>query len=201
MYFGGESGNCPYCGTFVTFQQQHGANVKDSRGSKSVASVTSALCPHCEQAVVFLIKLEPTLTWQRFPLVNPPPILGVPTNVLLAFREACISAEARAPHAAAVMLRRTVASACTDREIPYEMDGRFIQLNKRIARLKANLLPVTYNAALSTKLLGDAGAHEEAEERLGPIDDEIILKAIVVVRQILANLYELPAQLKELDRS
>ena len=122
----------------------------------------------------------------------------MPPNVMGAYREAILSLEAGAPRAAACMLRRAIASACTERRVPAEEGGRWLGLQARIDRLKGDLLPATYAAASATKLLGDAGAHEEAEERLGPINAETVRVAAEVVRQFLANLYELPEQIKQL---
>jgi len=126
---------------------------------------------------------------------------GVPPAVMQAFREAVLSLDAGAPRAAACMLRRTVASACTDKGVPDEENGRWLALNARIERIRGDLIPATYGAALATKILGDAGAHEEAEDRLGPINDITVRAAETVVRQILANLYELPEQVKGLPGS
>ena len=78
------------------------------------------------------------------------------------------------------------------------MNGRRLPLQERIDGLKDKLLPSTYSAARAARLLGDAGAHEEAEDRLGDIDQETVMSTIAVVRQFLTNLYELPEEIKKL---
>ena len=55
--FGGESGHCPHCGTFVRFQQQHSGNATDSAGA-SIGTVLATVCPYCERIVVFVIRNE-----------------------------------------------------------------------------------------------------------------------------------------------
>jgi hypothetical protein len=115
-----------------------------------------------------------------------------------AYREAVIALQAGAPRAAACMTRRCVASAASDQGVPDEEGGNWLPLQARIDRLKDKLLPATYAAARAARLLGDAGAHEEAEERLGEINNDTVGKTIAVVRQFLGNLYELPEQIKEL---
>jgi hypothetical protein len=97
------------------------------------------------------------------------------------------------------MLRRTVASACSEQGVPdAEEGGRFIPLQSRIDQLQGKLIPATYQAARTAKLLGDAGAHEEAEDRFGPVDVKLAAETLLVVRQLLANLYELPGQVEAL---
>ena len=71
-------------------------------------------------------------------------------------------------------------------------------LVERIDQLKDRLLPATHQAAIAAKVLGDAGAHEEAEERLGAVDSEEVRQTAALVRQFLANLYELPSQVASL---
>ncbi|MFQ5859901.1 MAG: DUF4145 domain-containing protein [Anaerolineae bacterium] len=137
---------------------------------------------------------------RRFPTRQPKDILGVPHNVMQAFREAVLSLEAGAPRAAACMIRRTVATACTEQDVPDEEKAKRLALQDRIDRLKDKLLPATYAAAKAAKILGDAGAHLEAEERLSEmdVDSETMRDTIAVVRQFLANLYELPEQVEQL---
>jgi hypothetical protein len=101
------------------------------------------------------------------------------------------------------MLRRAMASAATHFKVPDKTnDGKFIGLGSRIAQLRDRLLPATYAAAQNTKILGDGGAHEEAEdslpEGLGPIDAQTMGLAIEIGHHILANLFDIPAQVDEM---
>lgn len=201
--FGGEVGTCPHCGVLVTFQQQNGANIKNAMGSP-IATVLSATCPACNEIVVFLIRADGT-GWVSYPPKRPRTVSGTSGRVAEAFREAQLSLAADAPHAAAVMLRRVLASAATDFNVPDRTeDGRFIGLGSRLAQLQSLLLPAAFDAALTTKLLGDGGAHEEAEdeilESLGPIDRATVTRAVEVVQIVLQNLYDIPQKVAALKQ-
>ena len=191
-----DKGTCPYCGVFVRFQNRLVSGVATEEG-KQVGGVLAYLCPNCEGIVVVITRADKS--WRRYPPPQPMSIPGAPDKVAAAFSEAQIALEAGAPRAAATMLRRSIASAATNLGVAdRDADGRFIGLNKRIDGLKTRLLPVTYEAARATKLLGDAGAHEEAEDELGPLDDAPVRRAISVVSYVLSNLYEIPEKVKEL---
>jgi hypothetical protein len=188
-------GRCPYCGVFVKFIQHEGYGIKRDNG-ELLATVVSSTCPNCGDVVVFLVRAD--RGWKRYPPPQPLVLPNVPARVAEAFRQAQLSLEAGAPLAGAVMVRRVVASACTDQAIPDEVGGKFVPLPKRIKQLRDKLLPVTYDAALHARLLGDAGAHEEAEDRFGEVDEQSVREAIEIVRLILDNLYEVPARVKEI---
>lgn len=185
-------GVCPYCGVYVEFRQL-GSVTLERQGTAYALRCPNTRCKRC------LVALEDGGGWRRYPPAQPKDIPGVPPNVMDAYREAVIALEAGAPHAAACMVRRTVASAATEQGIPDEEGGQRLGLQTRIDGLKDKLLPATYGAAKAARVLGDAGAHEEAEERLGDVDAETVRKTISVVRQFLANLYELPKEIEELE--
>jgi len=188
---------CPHCGDFVNFQQRSSFRVENNRGQEA-AQVRHDLCPSCEQVSVVLIEPDHE-TWKRFPLALLKQIPWVPPNIMSAYQEAQLALEAGAPRAAACMLRRVVASVCSEQGIPDAFeDGRYVPLPARIDQLKAKLIPATYAAAKKVKLFGDAGAHEEAELRLGEVDPDDVRNAIKVVRQFLANIYELPGEVSQL---
>ncbi len=189
-----DNGECPYCGVFVQFVATGTITVVPD-GS---ATATGYLCPRplCKKGHIVMNEQG---QWRRFPLRSPADIPGVPKSVMQVYREAVLSLGAGAPRAAACMIRRTVASTLTDQEIPDAEDGRRLSLQERIDRIKDRLLPATYSAARAARLLGDAGAHEEAEDRLGEIDEETVRRTIRVVRQFLGNLYELPHEVDQID--
>jgi len=182
---------CPYCGVFVQFVGMGSISLQTHASLQALG----LQCPSCQEGNVVIMRGD---AWRRYPARQPRDIPGVPENVMQAFREAVLALEAGAPRAAACMIRRTVASAASDLEVPDEEGGRRLPLQSRIDRLKDRLLPATYAAARGARLLGDAGAHEEAEERLGPIDADTVRRTIAIVRQFLGNLYELPKQVEEL---
>jgi DNA-directed RNA polymerase subunit RPC12/RpoP len=186
-----DKAECPYCGVYVEFV--HRGNLEISQDGSTVA--LGYRCPSCGEGVVVFSRGG---DWRRYPIREPRDIAGVPEDVMIAFREAHLALEAGAPRAAACMIRRCVASVCTEQEIPDEQDGKRLGLQRRIDGLKDRLLPATYRAAMAARLLGDAGAHEEAEDRLGPVDSDTARRTIDVVRHMLANLYELPIQVEGL---
>jgi ribosomal protein S27AE len=185
-----ERAECPHCGVFVQFQMTGSHQIN----ADSEIYVAGFRCPNCGEGTVVLSKAG---FWRRYPTRQPKEIPGVPDDVMQAFREAILSLEAGAPRAAACMLRRTVASACTEQRVPDQEKGKRLPMQVRIDRLKNKLLPATYAAAKAAKVLGDAGAHLEAEDRLDEeidvdLDTETVRRTAAVVRQFLANLYELP---------
>ena len=203
MLFGGERGTCPHCATVVRFVQQGSMNAQRTEGGEFVGQVQISVCPSCQGMVIFATDSLEWKSWRRYPLTQSVKVPGLPPRVEEAFREAQISLAAGAPHAAATMLRRTVASAATHLNVPDRDEaGHFLGLLRRIEGLKERLLPATYEAAQFTKLLGDGGAHEEAEDEfmaeLGPIDAESVGPAVEVVGYILANLYEIPGKVAAL---
>ena len=188
---------CPYCGLFHQFNEVGTLKLGTSQGEVRVFAFQclnkSAACDR----INILVNDVGRVT--RYPPTQPREIPGTPPLVIGAYAEAVISLEAGAPRAAATMIRRTVASACTDQGVSEEdAKGRWIPLLDRIDQLKDRLLPATHEAARAAKILGDAGAHEEAEERLGAVDPETVRRTIEVVRIFLSNLYELPEQVKSI---
>ena len=186
---------CPYCGLFHQFNEVGG--MKAARAGGDVR-ITAFQCLNqsddCDR-IHTVVNDEVQIT--RYPPTQPREIPGAPSLVMGAYAEAIVALEAGAPRAAATMIRRTVASAASDHDIPEEDEnGRWIPLMDRIDQLKDRLLPATHEAAKAAKLLGDAGAHEEAEERLGEVDEDTVRRTIAVVRIFLSNLYELPEQVK-----
>lgn len=187
-----ERAECPHCGVFVQFIMTGSNEINADRE----IYVTGLRCPNCGEGIAVLSKAG---FWRRYPTRQPRDIPGVPDSVMQAFREAQVALEAGAPRAAACMVRRTVASTATERGVPDQEKGKWLTLQERIDRLKDLLLPATYQAARSARLLGDAGAHEEAEDRLGPIDAETVRQTIAVIRQFLNNIYELPDAIEKID--
>lgn len=186
------TGECPFCGVHVEFPIRQTTNCGDGTVVYALSCPNSA----CGRGVAVL--QERGGAWTRFPPRQPKDIPGVPPKVMTAFREAVISLEAGAPRAAACMLRRTVASAASDRGVPDEEAGKRLGMQAKIDRLREHLLPATYSAAKAARILGDAAAHEEAEERLGDVDPELARRTLAVVRQFLNNLYELPQEIRDL---
>jgi hypothetical protein len=202
MKFRGQSGICPHCAKFVHFSERGKMNLQTVDTNEIVGQLQASLCPSCQGILIFVTKDEWN-SWERFPPPQPISISGTPPRVNEAFREAQLSLAAGAPHAAATMLRRTVASAASDLKVPEKDEkGHFIGLMTRIEGLRDKLLPATYEAAQLTKLLGDGGAHEEAEdlviEKLGPIDVSSVGRAVEVVGYILSNLYDIPSKVAAL---
>jgi len=200
MLFGGESGDCPHCSKGVRFVQQGSLKAVHPDTGASVGQTMTAVCPNCTGIVVFVTADNEWTTWVRHPAPKPVIISGTPDRVAEAYSEAQLALGVGAPHAAATMLRRAIASAATHFGVPDANEtGGFIGLGKRIDGLKERLLPVTLGAAHETKLLGDGGAHEENEDKqladeLGPIDAETVARAVVVVGLILSNLFEIPTK-------
>lgn len=186
---------CPYCGLFHQFNNAGSMTVGTANGNVDIIAFQCLNHEEPCDRVNFVVKDAGRIT--RYPPTQPREIPGAPSLVMSAYAEAVVSLEAGAPRAAATMIRRTVASACSDQEVPEENDdGRWIPLLDRIDQLKDKLLPATHEAAKAAKLLGDAGAHEEAEERLGEVEPETVRRTIEVVRVFLSNLYELPKQVE-----
>ncbi len=189
---------CPRCGAFVGIQHVKGEAVKNYR-DEPVATVLTALCPRCQDVVIYIIREDKS--WERYPYAQPRLPFALPEAVAEAYREAQLATSVGALRAAVCMLRRTVASACSDQGIPDSENGQFVALNRRVEKLKDRLVPVALNAALKVKILGDAGAHEEAEDRLGPINEDTVREALAVVETFLSNLYQIPEQVRRLGES
>lgn len=186
---------CPYCGLFHQFNKASNITVGTAAGNvDTFAFQCLNMKGECDR-VHIVVNDAGRIT--RYPPAQPHKIPGAPPLVMGAYAEAVVVLEAGAPRAAATMIRRTVASAASNQGVPEEDEkGRWIPLLDRIDQLKDKLLPATHEAAKAAKLLGDAGAHEEAEERLGAVDEDTVRGTIAVVRIFLSNLYELPAQVK-----
>jgi hypothetical protein len=192
-------GRCPFCTYFVRFIQSFTHGMNSERSGTEMVRVTGMVCPRCDKPLVVVTSSANANDWSRYPGVQPIDVPNTPDRVREAFREAQISLSAGAPHAAATMLRRTVASTATYFGIADRDDkGRFIGLFERIDGLKEKLLPSTYEAARHMKILGDAGAHEEAETDFwGEITTEDVNAAAAIIRHFLANLFEMPEEIRK----
>lgn len=225
------TGVCPRCGERSSFEvgPSHpvsfdgGVSVMSAAvGGASVAKeldrVTILLCRNCNQGVLVVeeewigdhpgregIKGGGVVTWRGIHWWPAPGAADLDASVPLALREAFIEGirahGAKAPHAAAVMFRRTVEGIVRDKgnaEAVRQLDngdlpGALFHMNK------AGILDKTlYEWTLEIRALGNSGGHFDLFESVSVEQSQQLVNA---ARALLRYIYEEPARMQRVRQS
>jgi hypothetical protein len=225
------TGPCPRCGERSSFEvgPSHPVSFDGSSRVMSAAAggdvvpgeldrATILLCRNCKQGVVVVeeqwvgdnpmrdgLKGGGYVTWRGIHWWPAPGAADLEDSIPAALREAFIegvrSHGAKAPHAAAVMFRRTVEGMVRDKGNEAaiqqldnnDLPGALLHMNK------AGILDKTlYEWALEIKALGNTGGHFDAFENVSPEQANALLQ---LVRQLLRYAYEEPERLRHLRES
>jgi hypothetical protein len=225
------TGVCPRCGQRSSFEvgPSHPVSfdgdveVFSALGSgESVPDeldrATILLCRNCKQGVVVVeerwtgdhpsregIKGGGIVSWRGIHWWPAPGSAdldpSIPEPLTEAFVEGVRSHGAKAPHAAAVMFRRTVEGIVRDKggpEAVKQLDNG--DLPGALAHMKTEgaLDNTLYEWAMEIRALGNTGGHFDAFENVSPDQAEALLQ---VVRQLFRYVYEEPARIRELRES
>lgn len=225
------TGTCPRCGQRSSFDvgPSHAVSFNASVQVMSAAAggatvpeeldrATILLCRHCKQGVVVIeeewigdhparegIKGGGNVTWRGIHWWPAPGAgdLGdsIPKKLQDTFVEGVRSHGAKAPHAAAVMFRRTVEGIVRDKgneAAVKQLDNG--DLPGALEHMhKASILDKTlYEWTLEIRALGNTGGHFDAFDNVSPEQADALLLA---VRQLLRYVYEEPERMRHLRES
>jgi uncharacterized protein DUF4145 len=215
------AGVCPRCGRASNFQvlgslpvSFGGSYIQTHEGGMipdAIDRVSSLRCSGCGQATVVIeeewIGDQPsragrrggTITWRGVHWWPPPGSANlddaIPEGLRDSYAEAMRALSARAPRAAAVMLRRTVEgivmeSGSTEAQ---KALGRNLAAGLRVMADEHGLDANLAQWAAEVRLTANIGAHYDPLE---DVSDGEATDLARLTRQLLHYLYEMPAQLK-----
>jgi len=207
------SGLCPRCGVYSSFAQAGDLPIAfegfctvefdGTRNAVRAEQVCSLICRHCQQGVAVVeekwVGGVPTrlggtsgaVTWHGihwWPLPASRLSADVPPPIAETFVEATTALQANCPRAAAVMARRSLEAIAVDKG---ECRGSLSERLKRLAD-SGVLLPDLADWANEVRLVGNAGAHFDPINAVGPTD---VRQLLAFLRELMRYLYELPAEL------
>ncbi len=215
------SGVCPRCGRASNFKVlgslpvSFGGSYIQTRDGEMIPDaidrVSSFLCMGCGQATAVVeeewIGDQPAregrrggaITWRGIHWWPPPSSAdldeAIPSALRDNYAEAMRALSARAPRAAAVMLRRTIEGIV--KESGSEQARRAVKTNLASGlRTMANEHALDANLAKwaeEIRLTGNAGAHFDPMDDVSPAEAEDLAR---LTRQLLHYVYELPAKLR-----
>lgn len=225
------TGTCPRCGQRSSFEvgpnhpvsfdgdvQLTPAATGGATEPKALDRASILICRNCKQGIVVVeeewvgdhpsrggLKGGGMVTWRGIHWWPAPGAgdLGdsIPKALQDAFVEGVRSHGAKAPHAAAVMFRRTVEGIVRDRgneaavrQLDHgDLPGALEHMHK------ASILDKTlYEWALEIRALGNTGGHFDAFDSVSAEQADALL---LVVRQLLRYVYEEPERMRKLRAS
>jgi hypothetical protein len=209
---------CPRCGNRAHFQDQGNRPVAWRRAGpkrEEVVRVTTLKCSSCEQGVAVVEEL-----WVGEHAVRENagggghshwrgifwwPVPGaadldeaVPDDIREAFTEGARSHGAQAPHAAAVMFRRTVEGIVRDKgskKAIAQLDTNDLPGALKIMNNEGDLDKTLFEWASTIRALGNTGGHFDPIANVSRGQAEELLG---LVRQLLRYVYEEPARMQRL---
>ena len=211
-------GPCPRCGNRAHFAERGSVPVawrRSGSGRQEIVRVSSLECSSCDQGVVVVEELwvgdhavrenakggghqhwRGIFWWPASGAVDLED--PVPRKVAKAFGEGARSLGAQAPHAAAVMFRRTVEGVIRDKggeKAVAQLDVGDLPGALKIMNNEGDLDKTLYEWASTIRALGNTGGHFDPIDNVSPNQaDELA----VLVRQLLRYLYEEPARMRRL---
>lgn len=225
------TGACPRCGQRSSFEvgPSHPVSFDGSVHVMSAAAggatvpdeldrATILVCRNCKQGVMVVEEKwtgdHPSregiggggmVTWRGIHWWPAPGAADLDESIPVALREAFIEGirahGAKAPHAAAVMFRRTIEGMVRDKGNEpaiqqldnNDLPGALLHMNK------AGILDKTlYEWTLEIRALGNTGGHFDAFEN---VSTEQADQLVQLVRQLLRYVYEEPARMQRLRDS
>jgi hypothetical protein len=194
--------DCPWCGLRYAQMYTHISQAQAQVADKQPRWWGLLTCPQCGGAVVIET---------NGPGEEPPQILKVvpeddqtgeqvsqlPPDVDRYYAQAQRVLDAGVPDAAAVQLRKTLeAAAAHFEELKIKPKDTLVARIQKM--IDAGLITKQFGEVLDrVRVVGNAGAHPSDEE----VDEVNVRRALRFTTQVLRNLFEIPAELKESDRA
>lgn len=150
-------------------------------------------CPRCGKPTVVRYSDNHVGILETFPDVpSGTDVRHLPDDVATYYADAKRVLDAGVPDAAAVQLRRTLEAAARHNGIS---EGPLVRRIKGL--IEAGKITTDFGALLHhVRQVGNIGAHD-TDERL---DEPTVQRAFRFTTQVLRNLFEIPAELRELER-
>lgn len=188
--------DCPWCGLVHAQMNAHFSALKASTASTRERYYAFLTCPECGGPIV----IE-----HNHPGTSPPAVLSLtpqgaddglsvdhlPDDVARYFKDAMRVLRAGVPDAAAVQLRRALEAAAAH----YEVEERV--LVKSIEKLidQGHVTKAFGPALHHIRKVGNQGAHHTDE----PVDQATVQRAFRFTTALLRDLFEVPAELQQLE--
>ncbi len=187
--------DCPWCGVRDAQMNTYAQEINSKAASGALLYWALLFCPRCAKPIIIRHSGGNSSDTSAVEVI--PDVLGVtdvqhlPEDVGGYYHDAKRVMDAGVPDAAAVQLRRTLEAAARHNGIS---QGPLVARIKGL--IEGGKITTDFGAVLHhVRKVGNLGAHD-TDERL---DEPTVRRAFRFTTQVLRNLFEIPAELRELE--